>query len=89
MEKMNRYLIEYYNVEPNERLEVVQLAKGNRNEYKLEELDGYFAIHMAHLANIENKIIPYNNTWWMYTKADSVKEAIDKFYNIFNSDCFT
>ena len=80
---MNRYMIEYYNIEPNERLEVVQLAKGNSNEYKLLELNGYFAVHRVHLADIEDAIIGYNNAWWLYTKADSIKEAINKFYDIF------
>ena len=82
---MNEYLIEYYNIEPNVGLEVVQLSdKSNRNKRKLAELDGYFMIKKARLSDIEDMIVPYNNAWWLYTKANSVKEAIDKFYDIFN-----
>lgn len=82
---MNEYLIDHYNIEPNERFEVVQLSdKSDINNYKLSELDGYFMIHKVHLADIEDKVIPYNNSWWLYTKADSVKEAINKFYDIFD-----
>ena len=91
---MNEYLIEYYNIEPNERLEIVQLPdknnkKSSGNGYKLIELYGYFAIHKVHLADIEDTIIGYNNAWWLYTKADSVKEAIDKFYDIFDKGIYT
>lgn len=87
---MNEYLIEYYNIPPNEYLEAVHLSdKSNANGYKLEELDGYFMIHKAHLADIEDAIIGYNNAWWLYTKADSVKEAIDKFYDIFDKGIYT
>lgn len=83
---MNEYLIEYYNIEPNVGLEAVQLSdKSNRNKRKLSELDGYFMIHKVQLADIEDMIVPYNNAWWLYTKANSVKEAIDKFYDIFNT----
>ena len=82
---MNEYLIEYYNIEPNECLEAVHLSdKSNANGYKLEELNGYFATRKVCLADVEDTIIPYNNAWWLYTKADSVKEAIDKFYDIFD-----
>ena len=81
---MNEYLIEYYNIPPNEYLEAVHLSdKSNCNGYKLEELNGYFATRKVCLADIEDTIIPYNNAWWLYTKADSVKEAINKFYDIF------
>lgn len=92
---MNKYLIEYYNIDPNEHFEVVQLAnrthdnwKSNSNEYKLAELDGYFLIHKVNLEDIEDIIVPYNNAWWLYTKASNVKEAIDKFYDVFGKGKF-
>lgn len=78
---MNEYLIEYYGIDPNERLEVVHLSdKSNCNGYKYNELSGYLMIHNARLADIEDVIVPYNNAWWLYTKADDIKEAINKFY---------
>lgn len=82
---MNEYLIEYYDIPPNERFEIVQLSDESQcNGYKLNELHGYFMKYrVQNLADIEDTIIPYNNAWWLYTKADSIKEAINKFYDIF------
>ena len=87
---MNEYLIEYYGVDPNERLEVVHLSdKSNCNGYKYNELFGYLMIHNARLADIEGIIVPYNNAWWLYTKADDIKEAINKFYDTFEKGVLT
>ena len=85
----HRYLIELYPVHPNEWFHVYGIDNILNNTDKAidEAYDRYnlylFAVRRrCNKDYIENQIIHYNNSSWAIIEADSVKNAINKFWDL-------
>lgn len=74
---MNKYLIEYYPVSPNEWIHVYNINKHT-------EINSLYYEKYQMAKEWKNKkdgeIIAFNNSWLYAVEADNAKEATEKFW---------
>ena len=82
----HRYLIELHPNHPDEWLHVYDIDDILNNGEARDYYNLYlFAVRRHyHKSYIENKIIYYNNSSWAIVEADSIRTAINKFWNLFS-----
>lgn len=87
----HKYLIELYPVHPNEWFHVYNIDNILNSTGRAIDEAYYcynlylFAVHRRYNKDyIENQIIYHNNSSWAIVEADSVKTAINKFWDLFS-----
>lgn len=90
----HRYLIELHPIHPNERLNVYEIddiLNNLNNTYRaIDEAYARYNLYLFAVLRhydkdyIENQIIHYNNSSWVVVEADSIRTAINKFWDLFS-----
>jgi len=90
----HRYLIELYPVSPNEWFHVYNIDNIlNNTPRAIDEAYDRFNLYLFAVRRrynkdyVENQIIYYNNSSWAVVEADSVRTAVNKFWDLFSRKC--
>lgn len=81
------FLVKYYPAIPNQTFTVTNINWFSLNKQNFNELDSYeMGKQFGAMRNKNSNIIAWNNSWFSLIKANSVKEAIDIFYDEFEKE---